>query len=159
LAADLEQRRFLTFSERRDYLKVVAGVSVSNSTVWRVGADGSHWQKGGQKAAEREEFLRATWRVMRAEGKDIREFVFVDECGTHTSLWLPSTGIRLGQSECTRRCRATEVRTRPVREHERRGHGRVTGDRRLNDQDGVRGLPAADLLGAVARARAGYGDE
>jgi transposase len=35
LAADVEERPFLTLSERRDYLKVVAGASVSNSTVCR----------------------------------------------------------------------------------------------------------------------------
>jgi transposase len=35
LAADVEERPFLTHSERREYLKVVAGVSVSNSTVCR----------------------------------------------------------------------------------------------------------------------------
>jgi transposase len=35
LAADVEERPFVTLSERRDYLKVVAGVSVSNSTVRR----------------------------------------------------------------------------------------------------------------------------
>jgi hypothetical protein len=58
--------------------------------------------KRGVKAAEREEFLRAARRVMVTEGKDVREFVLVDECGTHTSLWLPSTGIGLGQSEFTR---------------------------------------------------------
>ena len=35
LAADVQERPFVTLSERRDYLKVVAGVSVSNSTVCR----------------------------------------------------------------------------------------------------------------------------
>jgi hypothetical protein len=38
------------------------------------------------KAGERGEFLRAAWRVMVAERVDARDFVFVDECGTHTSL-------------------------------------------------------------------------
>lgn len=38
------------------------------------------------KAGERDEFLRAAWRVMVAERVDARELVFVDECGTHTSL-------------------------------------------------------------------------
>ena len=34
MTADVEQRRFLTLCDRRDYLKVVvAGVSVGNSTV------------------------------------------------------------------------------------------------------------------------------
>jgi transposase len=52
----------------------------------RAGADGAHSQKGGVKAGERDEFLRAAWRVMVADGIDARDFVFVDECGTHTSL-------------------------------------------------------------------------
>ncbi len=38
------------------------------------------------KAGERDEFLRAAWRGMVAEGIEARNFVFVDECGTHTSL-------------------------------------------------------------------------
>jgi DDE superfamily endonuclease len=45
-------------------------------------------------ASERDEWLRAAWRVMVAEGIDARRLVFVDECGTHTSLsplygWAP----------------------------------------------------------------------
>ena len=35
LAADVEERPFVTLSERRECLKVVAGVSVSDSTVCR----------------------------------------------------------------------------------------------------------------------------
>jgi transposase len=35
LAKDVEENPFLTHSERREYLKAVAGVSVSNSTVCR----------------------------------------------------------------------------------------------------------------------------
>jgi len=38
------------------------------------------------KAGERDEFLRAAWRVLVAEGFEAGVFVFVDECGTHTSL-------------------------------------------------------------------------
>jgi transposase len=38
------------------------------------------------KAGERDEFLRAAWRVMVAGKLDARDFVFVDECGTNTSL-------------------------------------------------------------------------
>jgi transposase len=47
-------------------------------------------------ASERDEWLRAAWRVMVAgeTGIDARRLVFVDECGTHTSLaplygWAP----------------------------------------------------------------------
>ena len=38
------------------------------------------------KAGERDDFLTAAWRVMVAERVDARDLVFVDECGTHTSL-------------------------------------------------------------------------
>ncbi len=38
------------------------------------------------KASERDEFLRAAWRVLVAGEFEAREFVFVDECATHTSL-------------------------------------------------------------------------
>jgi transposase len=38
------------------------------------------------KARERDEFLRAAWRVLVAGKLDARESVFVDEMGTHTSL-------------------------------------------------------------------------
>jgi hypothetical protein len=37
-------------------------------------------------ASERDEWLRAAWRVMVAERIDARRLVFVDECGTNTSL-------------------------------------------------------------------------
>ncbi len=37
-------------------------------------------------ALERDEFLRATWRVMVAARVEAEKLVFVDECGTHTSL-------------------------------------------------------------------------
>jgi transposase len=37
-------------------------------------------------ASERDEWLRAAWRVMVAGRIDAGCFVFVDECGTHTSL-------------------------------------------------------------------------
>jgi transposase len=48
-------------------------------------------------AAERDEFLRAAWRVMVAQELDARRLVFVDEMGTNTSLsplyaWAP-TGV------------------------------------------------------------------
>jgi len=37
-------------------------------------------------ASERDEWLRAAWRAMVATTLDVRRLVFVDECGTHTSL-------------------------------------------------------------------------
>ena len=43
-------------------------------------------QKGGRVATERDEFLRAAWRVMVAAEVDPERLVFVDEMGLHTSL-------------------------------------------------------------------------
>jgi transposase len=37
-------------------------------------------------ASERDEFLRAAWKVTVAEGVGAERFVFVDECGANTSL-------------------------------------------------------------------------
>src|SRR3954449_1282002 len=47
LAADVEERPFVTLSQRRDYLKVVAGISVSNSTVCRELGRMEHTRKKG----------------------------------------------------------------------------------------------------------------
>ena len=46
------------------------------------------------ETSERDERLRAAWRAMVATSLDVRRLVFVDECGTHTSLaplyaWAP----------------------------------------------------------------------
>jgi hypothetical protein len=47
----------------------------------------SYQEKGGRVATERdEEFERAAWRVMVAAMVEPERLIFVDECGTHTSL-------------------------------------------------------------------------
>ena len=51
-------------------------------------------KKRSMEASERDEWLRAAWRAMVATTLDVRRLVFVDECGTHTSLaplyaWAP----------------------------------------------------------------------
>jgi hypothetical protein len=76
-------------------------------------ADELNQEKGGRSAAERDEFLRAAWRVMVAGVVDPTKLVFVDECGTHTSLapvygYSPK-GERLKLSVA----RNLKVRTRP----------------------------------------------
>ena len=43
-------------------------------------------EKGGRVATERDEFDRAAWRVMVAAVVEPERLIFVDECGTHTSL-------------------------------------------------------------------------
>src|SRR5215213_7774589 len=52
----------------------------------RHSSDRFHAQKGGRTATERDEFLRAAWRVMVAAEVDPSRLVFVDEMGLHTSL-------------------------------------------------------------------------
>ena len=48
--------------------------------------DRTHQEKGGRLATERDEFERASWRVTVAAVVEPERLVFVDECGTHTSL-------------------------------------------------------------------------
>ncbi len=48
-------------------------------------------------APERDEWLRAAWRVRVAQGLDARRLVFVDECGTHTSLLSLYAWARRGE--------------------------------------------------------------
>jgi transposase len=45
-----------------------------------------HKKKRSVGASERDQFLRAAWRVMVAEKLDPKRLVFVDEMGTNTSL-------------------------------------------------------------------------
>jgi len=47
---------------------------------------GPHQEKGGRVATERDEFERAAWQVMVAAVVKPERLIFVDECGTHTSL-------------------------------------------------------------------------
>jgi hypothetical protein len=54
--------------------------------VSRHSPDRSHQEKRGRVATERDEFERAAWQVMVAEKIVAERLVFVDECGTHTSL-------------------------------------------------------------------------
>jgi hypothetical protein len=72
-----------------------------------------HEEKGGRVATERDEFERATWRVMVAEEIVAERLVFVDECGTHTSLAPISMAMLQGAS--ARICRYLEVEARTPR--------------------------------------------
>jgi transposase len=45
-----------------------------------------HQEKGGRVATELDEFERAAWRVMVSAIVEPERLLFVDECGTHTSL-------------------------------------------------------------------------
>src|SRR3712207_5721138 len=57
-----------------------------------------HEEKGGRVATGRDEFERATWRVMVAAVVEPERLIFVDECGTHTSL-APIYGYAPRRSE------------------------------------------------------------
>jgi transposase len=48
-------------------------------------------------ATERDEFLRAAWRVLVADGIEAERLVFVDECGTNTSLCPQYAWSRRGE--------------------------------------------------------------
>ena len=87
LEEDLGERPFASLRERCEYIEAMTGLSVSRSTMCRAIARlGPTRKKGGRSATEREEFLRAAWRVTVAAVVEPERFVFVDECGTHTSL-------------------------------------------------------------------------
>jgi transposase len=51
-------------------------------------------------ASERDEFLRAAWRVLVCGKRDGKRFVFVDECSTNTSLSPIYGWSRRGQRVC-----------------------------------------------------------
>jgi transposase len=51
-------------------------------------------------ASERDEFLRAAWRIVVSGRLDARRFVFVDECSTNTSLSPIYGWSRRGQRVC-----------------------------------------------------------
>jgi transposase len=48
-------------------------------------------------ASERDEFLRAAWRILVAGRVESRRFVFVDECSTNTSLTPLYAWLRPGE--------------------------------------------------------------
>ena len=87
LEADLEERPAATLSERREFLRRVAGLSVSESTVTQDGqAPRVQSKKRSLGADERDEFLRAAWRLVVAGEIDAERLVFVDEMGANVSL-------------------------------------------------------------------------
>ena len=51
-------------------------------------------------AAERDEFLRAAWRLLAAGEIDAERLVFVDECGVNTSLSPRYARARTGERAC-----------------------------------------------------------
>ena len=100
LEADLERRPTATLPHRREFLRRACEVEVSDSTVCRV-LKRLGWtrKKRSLGATERDEWLRAAWRVMVAgeAGIDAERLVFVDEMGTNTSLFPLYAWLRRGE--------------------------------------------------------------
>jgi transposase len=94
LEADLEERPAATLPERRDFLRRVRGVEVSDSTVSRVLKRMGWTRKKDRwvRAREREEFLRAAWPVMVA-GEVRTERLVV--CGRVLHQHLVGTPVRI----------------------------------------------------------------
>src|SRR3712207_2885406 len=86
LEANLEEHPEATLPQRREFLWQVRGVEVSDSTVSRVLKRMGWTRKRSVGASERDEFLRAAWRVMVTEEVRTERLVSVDECSTNTSL-------------------------------------------------------------------------
>ncbi len=86
LEADLIQHPAATAAERRRYLEHMAGKSISDSTVRRLVRGWATAEKRSALATERDEFLRAAWRVMVSGKLCAGRLVFVDEMGSNTSL-------------------------------------------------------------------------
>jgi transposase len=112
LQADLKERPAATLPERCKFLERILRVKVSESAICRLLKRlGWSRKKRSVGASERDEWLRAAWQAMICT-LDAKRLVFVDECGTHTSL-APSTPGHLEVSGPTRRYRAPAARTPP----------------------------------------------
>src|SRR5215216_6587524 len=98
LESDLEEPPAATLPQRREYLRTVCGVEVSDSTLSRMlGRMGWSRKKRSVGASERDVWLRAAWRVMVASATEPERLVFVDEMGTNTSLASLYAWSRRGQ--------------------------------------------------------------
>jgi hypothetical protein len=87
LEAALEEPPVTTLPQRREFLRRTCGVLVSDSTVSRtLKRLGWTRKKRSVGASERDEFLRAAWRVMVAASTRPERLVFVEETRTNTSL-------------------------------------------------------------------------
>lgn len=90
LEEDLHERPTLTYENRARLLHRLLGIEVSKATTL---------EKRSMGASERDEFLRAAWRVMVALQIDAERLVFVDEMGSNTSLSPISTPTLCQRSE------------------------------------------------------------
>lgn len=90
LEEDLHERPTVTYENRARLLHRLLGIEVSKATTL---------EKRSMGASERDEFLRAAWRVMVALQIDAERLVFVDEMGSNTSLSPISTPTLCQRSE------------------------------------------------------------
>jgi transposase len=86
LEEDLRTRPTVIYEKRADLLHELLGVRVSKATICRTIKRLGYTRKRSLGAAERDEWLRAAWRVTLAGAVDPRRLVFVDEMGTNTVL-------------------------------------------------------------------------
>ncbi len=102
----------MTIADRCRFLESMTGnKSLSVSTLKRLlKRMGFSRKKRSVGAMERDEWLRAAWRVMVAAEIDARRLVFVDEMGTNTSLHSLYACSRRAQRACSARCPATAAR-------------------------------------------------
>ena len=111
LELDLKERPAATLAQRCIYLREMTSIRVGISTLWwalkRLGYSHKRRSVG---AAERDEFDRAAWRAMVAWTVEPERLLFVDECGTHTSL-AAIYGYAPGASACICRCQEPGART------------------------------------------------
>jgi hypothetical protein len=94
LERDVEERQAATMAQRRRFLEHITATTLSDSTVRRPMKRLGYSQKTDCGALERDEFFRATWKVMVAEQVEPERLVFIEEMGTNIALspsCLPST--------------------------------------------------------------------
>jgi transposase len=86
LEEDVRTRPSATVRERRHFLESFAGKTLSEPTLRGLLKRMGFSRKKDCGALERDEWLRAAWKVMVAQSLDARSVVFVDEMGTNISL-------------------------------------------------------------------------
>jgi transposase len=111
LEANVEEHTFAKLSDRREHLRKVAGVTVSESPLSRALRQMGFGRKRTLGASERDEFLRAAFRVMVISSIDPDRFVFLRTSVRRTPRLRPFRVGRLLESEQTRKLRATGART------------------------------------------------
>ena len=100
LEEDVKERPAAAVAHRRRFLEHFTGEPLSDSTVRRLLKRLGFSRKRTVGAMERDEWLRAAWKVMVAGKPDARRLVFVDEMGTNTSLSAPYGWAPKGERAC-----------------------------------------------------------